>query len=160
MRSEKVFFAQHPIPHAPRPRLGTFFLLALALLLAPNTSRADVMFVTTGGDNAVHRIDPDGTVTTIATGFNNPQGIAIDALGNLFVANGGDNTIKKITPGGFVTTFATLGNSPVALAFDRSGNLYSAQGNAGSAYKITPAGVVSVFATGLNSPYGLAFDSQ
>src|ERR1051325_3504796 len=89
------------------------FLLVPVIVLVPAMLRADVIYVADGGDNTLAKIDQFGVVTTFATGFNNPQGVAIDSTGNIFVADGGTNSIKKVTALGVVTTFANLANSPV-----------------------------------------------
>jgi streptogramin lyase len=117
------------------------------------------VYVTDG--SVIRRISLSGTVTTIAgtqgqfgdddgTGsmarFRAPNGIAVDAAGNVYVADIFDSAlrIRKISPVGVVSTFAG-GNSggsaeiprdgvgtlaafvgPTALAFDSAGNLYVA----------------------------------
>ena len=40
------------------------------------------------------------TVSTFASGFNDPAGLAFDAAGNLYVANSGDDTVSEVTPAG------------------------------------------------------------
>jgi sugar lactone lactonase YvrE len=74
-------------------------------------------------NNAIRKIAPDGTVTTLAghpgefnngaadgvgslARFSNPTGVAVDTFGNVYVADFYANTIRKITPGGMVTTIA------------------------------------------------------
>jgi len=114
------------------------------------------LYVTDG--TVVRKISTAGTVSTIAgtqgqfgnadgigaaARFHSPQGIVVDASGNLYVADKGDLAldIRKIAPSGSVTTLAgssdttgTLprdGNGtdarfigPTGLAIDGSGNLY------------------------------------
>ncbi len=99
------------------------------------------------------------TVSTFASGFSDPQGLAFDAAGNLYVANDGNNTVSKVTPAGVVSTFASGFNGPDGLAFDAAGNLYVANENGNTVSKVTPAGVVSTFASGFNLPSSLAFDA-
>ncbi|MES2659069.1 MAG: choice-of-anchor Q domain-containing protein [Verrucomicrobiota bacterium] len=78
----------------------------------------------------------DGTVSGAA--FNNPTGVAQDAVGNLFIADAGNNTIRMISPAGVVTTIAGTGGFgfangpgtsatfaiPGALAVGPDNNLY------------------------------------
>jgi streptogramin lyase len=67
----------------------------------------------------------DGTGT--AARFQHPQGLTIDASGNLWVAD--QMWIRKVTPQLAVTTETTLpGNDVRALAFDSNGLLHFASG--------------------------------
>ena len=74
-----------------------------------------------------------------AARFNNPQGIAVDSIGNIYVADNGNDLIRKITPWGFTSTLA--GNAgqqgytdgapskfynPPGVAVDSSGTIYVA----------------------------------
>jgi len=99
-------------------------------------------------------------VSTFATGFNGPLGLAFDAQGNLYVGNDGDGTVSKVTPQGQVSTFASGFTNPDSLAVDAQGNLYVGNDGAGTVSKVTPQGQVSTFASGFNDPWGLAFDAQ
>ena len=56
-------------------------------------------------------------VSTFASGFNNPFGLAFDA-GNLYVANDGNNTVSEVSE--TVTVPFTLGGTAVA-GIDYSG---------------------------------------
>ena len=104
------------------------------------------------GNELVRKITPGGVVTTLAGGgsghangtgtaasFLNPNGIAVDASGNVYVADTWNNLIRMVTPGGVVTTFsgAGLGSAngssssatfdyPDGVAVDGSGNVYVA----------------------------------
>jgi sugar lactone lactonase YvrE len=124
-------------------------------------------------NNVIRKISSSGVVSTFAGSgsigisdgqgagaqFYGPQGLAIDAQGNVFVADAGNHEIRKITPSGAVSTFAgvdTAGfldgtgtkakfNSPHGLAFDKAGNLYVADRGNNLIRRITPAGLVTTF---------------
>jgi hypothetical protein len=131
------------------------------------------IFVTDSDNNIIRKITPAGVVTTLAgspgvigaidgTGsdarFANPQGLAIDSVGNLYVADTGNSAIRKVTPAGVVTTFAGLllsaGSNdgtgafarfsyPEAITIDSAGNLYVADTRNCTVRKISSAGVVT-----------------
>lgn len=137
------------------------------------------IFVTDFQNNYIYKINTNGTKSiyagngsagsangmATAASFNNPGGIAIDALGNLFLADQQNNKIREITPAGVVTTFAGNGNAgandgiglaasfnnPDGLVVDKQGNVYVADTKNNLIRKITPAGVVTTFA-GSGSP--------
>jgi len=133
------------------------------------------VYVADTGNSTIRKITPAGVVTTLAgtageqgsangTGsaaqFYFPQGVAVDAAGNVYVADTYNQTIRKITPVGVVTTLAgtvnysgsndgTGGaaqfNFPIDLAVDLAGNVYvSDSGN--TIRKVTPLGAVTTLA--------------
>jgi len=160
------------------------------------------VYVADGFNNRIRKITPAGAVSTYAgdgnAGFSNgpaasaefyaPQGIAIDAQGNLFVADLGNNVIRKISTAGVVSTFCGNGtrgyvngadtvaefNNPQGLCVDASGNVFVADRSNNLVRKITAAGVASNFAgsgaayyfngTGsdnaFNGPKGVAVDAS
>ena len=95
------------------------------------------IFVADAGNHAIRKIDGNGTVTTIAGSlgqsgaddgsgstprFNSPQGIAIDADGNIIVADTTNGLIRKIDGNGTVTTIAgALFTTNAGAAFEGSG---------------------------------------
>jgi sugar lactone lactonase YvrE len=123
--------------------------------IAGSARAQDVLYVS--NDGRVSRVDGQG-VRTVASGFNLPNGLALDAAGNLFVAQGSAEQITKVTPNGLRTTFVSNIENPSGLAFDEAGNLYAASLHIGTVWKIIPSGSVSPFVEGLDHPYDLAFD--
>ena len=88
------------------------------------------VYVADSDNDAIRKVTPDGTVSTLAgsprfdqngnpiggsadgTGsgaqFDFPQGVAVDGAGNVYVADSDNETIRKVTPNGVVTTLAGL----------------------------------------------------
>ncbi len=106
-----------------------------------------------------------------AVQFNQPEGVAVDASGNVYVADAYNETIRKITAAGVSSTIAGFAgisgtndgvgsnarfNFPAAVALDSAGNLYVADGNNDTIRKITPVGTNWVVTTiaGLAGSYG------
>jgi len=150
--------------------------IGLAIDSAGNIYVAEGLTSGSTSNNTIRKITPAGDVTTFAgtagqvgsadgTGaaaqFSNPQGVAVDASGNLYVADSDNSTIRKITPGGDVSTFAgTAGQTgnidgtgpaarftrPNGVAVGPSGNIYVADSGNHTIRKITPDGVVTTLA--------------
>ena len=134
-------------------------VLATTALLDPNYLCLDAagnIYVSTG--NQVRKIDAgSGTITTIAgsstAGYggdggsavfgllNDPQGICIDAVGNLYIADHFNNRIRKITAStGVISTVAGTGamaytgdlgmadtarlNGPIAICMNPAGDIF------------------------------------
>lgn len=79
------------------------------------------MFVTgpsTSSFDSVYRVDPHGTVSVFYRGVGRPQGLALDADGNVYVAASlaGKRGIVKITPEGNAS-LEVAGQGLVGLAF-------------------------------------------
>lgn len=121
------------------------------------------LYVTDTYNSTIRKIDPAGVVTTVAGQvgvFNNtdgqgtaatfayPDGLAIDASGNIFIADWNNGRIRKMTPSGAVTTFYEQigGFAPNGITFDSSGNLIVSTYSANQIVKISPAGVATVIA--------------
>lgn len=130
----------------------------------------------TSSDNTIHKITPTGTATILAGAtmlvgasngsgpqaqFNNPQGIALDATGNMYVADSNNNLIRRIGPDGTVSTIAgtpgAVGSAdgpaagatfddPTGVATDAAGNIYISDQRNYTIRKIDTSGRVSTLA--------------
>ncbi len=99
-------------------------------------------------------------IYSFASGFNSPEGIAIDSSGNAYIANAGNGTISQTTSSGtFTTTYASGFNQPSGIAFDRIGNLYVSNYASNSVSLITTGRQTYTIATGIQEPNGIAVDN-
>ena len=137
--------------------------VAVALDAASNLYVADYF------NNKIRKVTPGGIVSTwVGTGaagasgdggpataaqLAGPNGVAVDAAGNLYIADLGNDKIRKVTPGGIISTFAGAGaggatGSGVAatdarldgaygVALDAAGNLYLTATNINQIRKVT-----------------------
>lgn len=87
-----------------------------------------------------------------------PDGIAVDAFGNVYTANSRANTVTKITPAAKSSTLGTTGTTPRGIAVDSSGNVYTSNLGADTVTKITPAGASTVLGTTGKQPIDIAVD--
>lgn len=160
------------------------------------------VYVTDSGNNLIREIGTSGAVGTFAgtgaAGFANglpgiatfdaPQGIAIDASGDIYIADNGSNVVRKISAAGMVTTIAGKADSTGAnngvdslatfneiagIAVDGAGNIYVADFGNNLIRKISAGGGVTTLAgSGLtghadgtaanasfNAPAGIAVDA-
>jgi sugar lactone lactonase YvrE len=135
------------------------------ILYVADTWNHTIRSVTSGGAVVTFA----GTATTAganngtgtAAQFNNPQGVALDSLGNVYVGDTGNQLIRKITTGAVVTTLAgSAGNvgtnnatgtsalfwGPQGLAVGTGNSVYVADSFNNAVRKVTSAGVVTTFA--------------
>jgi uncharacterized repeat protein (TIGR01451 family) len=147
---------------------------------------AGYVYVADSYNSRIRKITPGGAVSTLAGSasggagsagyadgmgtaaqFNNPNGVVIDASGNVYVTDIGNHLIRKITPAGLVSTLtgslegyadgigsAARFENLSGPAIDAAGNIYVADIGNNRIRKITPAGVVSSVAGG--APLGYA----
>ena len=130
--------------------------------------------------NAVFKIDTNGNLTVVAgnsrAGFsgdggpslqaqlNTPQGLALDASGNLYICDSVNNRVRIVNPQGIISTFAGTGATspggantfndgglainalmrlPSGVFVDSSGNVYIADTGDNIIRKVTPNGIIN-----------------
>ena len=142
--------------------------LGVATDAAGNVYIADVL------TSRVCRVGPGGAVTIIAgngvPGFSGdngsatnaslryPEGLVLDAEGNLYIVDRFNYRVRKVTPAGIITTVAGNGIAdfsgdggpatsaslrPNAVAVDAVGNLYIADGRNRRIRKVSPDGIIT-----------------
>jgi uncharacterized protein (TIGR03437 family) len=102
------------------------------------------LYVADTNNNRIRRINTSATVATVAgaggpiynqdpacspdqTSFlRNPQGVALDAAGNIFIADTGKNRVLKLTPDGTQSTVAAQLSGPQGVAANNAGNVFIA----------------------------------
>lgn len=167
--------------------------------------RSGNIYVADTGNDTIRKIMAAGTVSTLAgmsgdagsadgTGtnaqFDAPEGLAVDASGNIFVADTWNDTIREISPGGAVTTIAgwagnfgslnatgtnALFYEPGGVTVDAGDDVFVADTGNNVIREIAASGAVSTLAgtagnpgstngTGANAlfdaPQGIAIDSS
>lgn len=131
------------------------------------------LYVADTGNDAIRRVAPDGSVTTLAGGhgtgaadgrasearFNGPLGVAVDAQGNVYVADTYNHRIRRIGVDGVVTTVAggrpgfqdgpaaqARFDTPCGIAVDPDGSLWVADTRNRAIRHIAADGTVSTLA--------------
>jgi sugar lactone lactonase YvrE len=100
--------------------------------------------------NAIHRITPDGSVSTVtADGILGPVGIASAPDGSLLVANCRGGSIQRVGPEGTSELYAqsSLFACPNGITTDDDGVVYVANFSNMDILRVTPVGEVAVLAT-------------
>ena len=85
------------------------------------------LYIADIGNHRIRRVDPSGTITTVAgtgeRGFggdggpaaaaqlDRPKAVAVDGAGNLYVTDQGNHRIRRVAPSGTITTHAGTGES-------------------------------------------------
>ena len=158
-----------------------------ARLYFPRAVAADAagnVYVADSLNARVRKIDLTGTITTIAgTGergysgdggpavdaqLSGPNGLLVDAAGNVYISDSGNYRIRKVDPSGIIATIAgtqdpgDFGNGgpavearlryPRNLAMDSSDNLYIADSGNNTVRQILGSGTIELFA-GSGEPF-------
>ena len=157
--------------------------LAGALWLA--LDGAGNLYLSDSSHHRVRKVSPDGIITTVAGSgpttseapgdfagdggpatearLYYPDGLAVDAAGNLFIADTGNHRIRKVSPDGIITTVAGSGpigpdkgyaagdggpalaatlRGPFDLAVDGAGNLFFGDSDPWTTEAFSPSGII------------------
>jgi sugar lactone lactonase YvrE/protein involved in polysaccharide export with SLBB domain len=140
------------------------------------------VFFSDYGNAVIRKVSPNGVITTVAgndaagRGYSGdghpavqaqlyaPEGLALDAAGDLFIADSFNNVIREVTPEGIISTVAgnyALGagysgdngpatgaqlSEPIGVSLDGGGNLYIADTGNNAIRMVTPGGTISTVA--------------
>ena len=174
---------------------GDVILPRNALLNHPLGIAADALgnwYVADTANSRVREAQPGGNLFTIAGNgnasyfgdggpairgsVNQPEGVAVDPLGNVYIADTLDHAVRMVTPDGIVTTLAGNGNpgysgdggpanlahlnQPRGVAVDAGGNVYIADTGNNQVRRVDALGTITTVDTGgaLSDPRGVAVD--
>lgn len=121
------------------------------------------LYITDSGNNAVKKIDANGTITHFATIYE-PISIACDKQDNLFVISQNYQSVMKISPAGSVSLFAGMADGthaysgdggpatsatldyPYGLAIDTAGNVFICTTGDARIRKVNTSGIITTIA--------------
>ena len=103
-------------------------------------------------------VEPTSPSTPVGSGFFEPDGVAVDAAGDVFIADTGNNRVVEVNSSGVQTTIASGLSSPNGVAVDAAGDVFIADSGNNRVLEVTPSGAQTTIGTGLSSPEGVAVD--
>ncbi|MBI4875958.1 MAG: hypothetical protein HY822_15080 [Acidobacteria bacterium] len=136
------------------------------------------LYIADTRNHRIRKMSSGGTITTVAgNGFvgrtgdgdaatgarlNAPQGVAVDAAGNLYIADTSNFVIRKVTPDGIIRTVAGTGtpgfsgdggpatqatlNYPRSVVVNGAGNLFIADSHNARVRLVTAQGIITTVA--------------
>ena len=136
------------------------------------------LFIVDSGSSVIRKVDTNGIITTVAgngtagysgdggaatnASLNQPNSVAVDALGNLFIADSGNSVIRRVDTNGLITTVAGNGTTgysgdggaatnasfddPTGVAVDALGNLLIADSHNSLIRQVDTTGLITTVA--------------
>jgi uncharacterized protein (TIGR03437 family) len=141
---------------------------AAATFASPNAIAFDKqgnLYVADTNNNRIRRIDASGMVSTVvgsggpiynqdpacspdqSSFLRHPQGVAVDAAGDIFIADTGKNRVLKVTPDGTQSVIATQLSAPQGVLADGAGNIFVTDSGNSALRKIEANGVIQTLWT-------------
>jgi hypothetical protein len=148
---------------APLPvqtKIGSGFSYPAAVSVAGNCQPPCIVYVVDTTGNAVDEITANGT-GTLATGFDQPFGVAYDPFnGRVLVADTRNSQIKEIVSG-IVSVFSSGFFDPFGVAVDSASNVYVADTDNNVIKKISfGTETATTIGPEFNGPQGVAVDGS
>jgi hypothetical protein len=103
---------------------------------------------------------PGGFESSLGSRLVSPEGVAVDAAGNVFVTDIALQEVFKVTPAGTETTVGSGLDVPEGVAVDGAGNVYITDSQFPAVFKVTPNGVQTMVGHGFSYPSGIAVDGS
>ena len=119
------------------------------------------LYIADSANHLIRKMDTNGIITTVAgdgaQGYSGdggpatnaslyfPEGLAVDANGNLFIADNGNGGIRKVDTNGIITTVATAAD-PTSVTVDAVGDLYIAELLNSDILKVATNGIITTVA--------------
>jgi sugar lactone lactonase YvrE len=130
--------------------------------------------ITTWAGNGLFKYAGDGG-PAVSAFLDNPNGIALDALGNMYIADVDNQVVRRVNTSGVITTFAGTGalstflgdggpatsaplSFPFGIATGPGGVLYVGDTFGRGRIRQVSGGVITTTATGLQTAEGIAVD--
>ncbi|HEU4521888.1 MAG TPA: NHL repeat-containing protein [Thermoanaerobaculia bacterium] len=101
------------------------------------------LLVADTGNDAVRRVSPDGTVSTLTAEVLRPHDVAVDSGGNVFVIDGVKRAVMQVAPDGKASVVAASATDPRGLAIDSDGALLVIDFQGRAIKRRTPSGSVT-----------------
>ena len=144
-------------PLAAGPRRGAVVFYSGA----PGTSTALATVPIFGlGTGPQVVFDPASAQTSFGHSFISPEGVAVDAGGNVYITDTGLQEVFKVTPSGKQSAVGSGLLVPEGVAVDGAGNVYITDSQSAAVFKVTPGGTQTTLGSGWDYPSGIAVDGS